>query len=237
MPPKLALRRVLRATVAIPWRNRAAFVRVLAAPVVALVVMDLVVEWAEHALGGWRSVVLSVAWWALFVVIAVRTHRLVLAKDEEQMAKASLRWSWRETRFFGWLLVIYFQVALLGLLLAMLGLAIMWVVPSGPFQLMVVVAVLPAAYLLARLSLIFPAVALDRPVDFGWAWARSAGNGWRLVLVVAVLPLAFSVVATAANSALVAAVLAAPLVVLEVVALSAAYRALVVETAPAGVGH
>jgi len=49
-------------------------------------------------------------------------------------------------------------------------------------------AKVPAFYLFARLCLIFPATAVDRKVDVKWAWRQTANNGWRLVLLVGVLP-------------------------------------------------
>src|SRR5712671_2333716 len=47
---------------------------------------------------------------------------------------------------------------------------------------------IPASYVLARLCLVFPATAIDRPVNLKWAWRLTERNGWRLVVVVAVLP-------------------------------------------------
>ena len=46
----------------------------------------------------------------------------------------------------------------------------------------------PALFLSARICLVFPATAVGRKVDLQWAWNLSASNGWRLVLVVDLLP-------------------------------------------------
>jgi hypothetical protein len=95
-------------------------------------------------------------------------------------------------------------------------------------------ASLPALYLVARLSLVFPATAIDRHVGLRWAWRMSRGNGWRLVVVVTVLPwlvshlvgLLYRDEATAAEIVLLT-VIGTALFALEIAALSVAYRELV----------
>ena len=95
-------------------------------------------------------------------------------------------------------------------------------------------ASLPALYLVARLSLVFPATAIDRPASLRWAWRTSRGNGWRLVVVVTVLPwlvshlvgLLYRDEATAAEVVLLT-VTGTALFALEIAALSVAYRELV----------
>lgn len=49
-----------------------------------------------------------------------------------------------------------------------------------------------ATYILARLSLVFPALAIDQKVNIRWAWKCSENNGWRLVATIGLLPLALS---------------------------------------------
>ena len=95
------------------------------------------------------------------------------------------------------------------------------------------VASIPALYLIARLSLVFPATAIDRPASLKWAWRTSRGNGWRLVVVITVLPwllshlvgLLYRDEATAAEI-VVLTVLGTALFALEIAALSIAYREL-----------
>ena len=38
--------------------------------------------------------------------------------------------------------------------------------------------------------MIFPATAIDERPDIKWSWDISQGNGWRLVIIVGILPLA-----------------------------------------------
>jgi hypothetical protein len=50
-------------------------------------------------------------------------------------------------------------------------------------------------YLFARFVLVFPATAMGDPMSFRDAWEISAGNGWRLVILFALIPLLYMLVA------------------------------------------
>jgi uncharacterized membrane protein YfcA len=47
---------------------------------------------------------------------------------------------------------------------------------------------IPGGYVAARLSLVLPATALDRTVTLRWSWGQTSSNGWRLFVVIGVLP-------------------------------------------------
>ena len=92
---------------------------------------------------------------------------------------------------------------------------------------------IPALYVMARLSLVLPGTALDGKPTLNWAWQLSCGNGWRLVLLVGLLPWLFTQVAVILlrhNATLVEVVLIAVLVhvllIVEVAALSLSYKEL-----------
>ena len=50
------------------------------------------------------------------------------------------------------------------------------------------IASIPAIYVLARLSLAFPAAAIDKHSSLRWSWVRTRGNGWRIFVVVGLFP-------------------------------------------------
>lgn len=92
---------------------------------------------------------------------------------------------------------------------------------------------IPGAYLLARVSLVLPMVAIGRAASLSSAWAISRHNGWRLAIVVGLLPAAFSAITgklSQQNASMLErtlpAVISAVFVVIEVVALSLSYQAL-----------
>jgi hypothetical protein len=125
-------------------------------------------------------------------MFAVTCHRLVLLDPQAVASRIAPRWSSRETRFFMWMVLVWavFLGTVWGLSMLMLNTWVAWVeVPERAwFDWTVLAAKVPAFYLVARISPVFPATAIDRKVDIRWAWRLTANNGWRLVLLVAVLP-------------------------------------------------
>ncbi len=101
-------------------------------------------------------------------------------------------------------------------------------------QLPIYIATIPSAYVLGRLSPVFPATAIDQNESLKSAWDMTRGNGWRMLIVVGLLPwiigVATSLLLRTGASIIevtVITVLTYLLLVVEVVALSLAYKELV----------
>ena len=47
---------------------------------------------------------------------------------------------------------------------------------------------LPAGYIFARLSLVFPAIAIDVRTSMKWSWKISENNGIRMLFIIGALP-------------------------------------------------
>lgn len=47
---------------------------------------------------------------------------------------------------------------------------------------------IPATYIFARLSLVFPATALNKKTGLKWSWEKTCQNGWRMVVIVGLYP-------------------------------------------------
>jgi len=226
---------VVQQALLVPWRRRREFAWALAVPLALLAGLSLARYFAREVLqaAGWTLfVVYCGVFAAFFTLFAVTCHRLVLLAPR----MPAVRWSWRESRFLSWVVTLwiaYIAVWWLGLLV----LGNLWPrdanLPAWS-PVLEFLASLPALYLVARLSLVFPATAIDRPAGLRWAWRMSRGNGWRLVVVVTVLPwlvsrlvgLLYRDEATAAEIVLLT-VLGTALFALEIAALSVAYRELV----------
>lgn len=223
----------------IPWRRRREFAWALAVPLALLAGLSLAWYFAEELLRQAQGWWLFVLYWGVFAVFftlfAVTCHRLVLLPSQRVRGIQSPRWSARDSRFLFWVLtlwILYLVVWWLGMLVT----ANLWPKHevAGWLKVIESVASLPALYLIARLSLVFPATAIDRPAGLKWAWRTSRGNGWRLVVVVTVLPwlvsrlvgLLYRDEATAAEI-VVLTVLGTAVFALEIAALSVAYRELV----------
>lgn len=233
MAANLDILKVARGAFLIPWWNRNSFARALAVPLAAIVAW--VWCWAYLAENlpqsfGW---VLWAPYVAFFVLFAVTCHRLVLLDPDEVARQMVPRWGWRETRF-ALMLVVIIGVALM-VVMAIGGIAATALVQfidvqDAPFDLLLFVVQLPAYYLVARLSILLPALAVDEPLDFRWAWSVTRGNGWRLVILVAFLPFVLTAAvnllyrssATLAESVILS-VVGYGLLAIEVTALSLSY--------------
>ena len=144
-------------------------------------------------MGSLAEFVILVLYVPAFTVFAVTCHRLILLGDDSVPNYGLMKWSKRESRFIGWsllgyfawfaisMLVMFFSVGLTGSLQA---LPVTWV-EYAPYCMLI-----PGTYLIARFSLLLPATAVDQRHDLTWAWAVTEKNGWRLVLLVGVLPIA-----------------------------------------------
>lgn len=132
----------------------------------------------------------------VYTVLAVRLHRLVLGVTDP--VQGVIRWSRRETRFLGWLLTVYFYLIVIFVAVASVAQfvsAFSSDLISGGWAFIgfMTLASLPAAYLFVRLSVLLPATAIDQKRNMAWAWSLTAGNGWRLVLMLWAVPMILSV--------------------------------------------
>ncbi len=58
------------------------------------------------------------------------------------------------------------------------------------------VAILFVSYVCCRLSPIFPSIAVDEPLAVRSAWQMTQGNGWRLLTMLMIFPIAVKVIHT-----------------------------------------
>lgn len=190
---KLDLGKVIVGAFVVPWWHWRDFLRVLAFPIAAMATLGLAWYFTVAKLPPWTAIPVCVAYGVLFAIFAVSCHRLVLLDAR----RVEAGWSRREFRFLFWLLGIYLVGVAIWLPLWTLIINVAMNLPGAgrPEQMddwMRQLAAVPAFYVGARLAPILPAVALEQNVSFRWAWRFTRGNGWRLVVVVGVLPWAIS---------------------------------------------
>lgn len=229
---------------AIPWRRRADFVRALAVPFALLAAFYVGWYFLQPKIGEMAGWTFALAYWgvfaALFTLFAVACHRLVLLDSRPLRRVPPPSWTRREGRFFLFVLGLWI-VYLVVWWVVMAVAANVWPRVSGDMstaslKVIELAGKLPALYVIARLSLVFPATAIDRNASLRWAWRLSRGNGWRLVVVVTVLPwllfylfgLLYRDEPTMVET-VVLIILGTALFAFEIAALSVAYRELAVE--------
>ena len=112
-------------------------------------------------------------------LFAVNWHRLVLLGPGQAAAGLGVRWGARETTFLVRSLMLGFGIgAVMGVPLLAIS-AVLQRTPVGlPILGLVIVA---AVFLSLRLSLVFPAIAVDLPYGFAQSWKDTAGGGLRLL--------------------------------------------------------
>lgn len=158
--------------------RRAMLARALAIPFALYLVVDLADTTAMGPV--WAAFYFALAI-ALNTVFAVTTHRLVLLGSGAVPAWGLRRWSQRESRF---------ALFMIGVALCLMPAGLLLIVPAVGPLLMVATAV----WLASRLSLVFPAIAVDEPMGLADAWQLSADHQLPLVVIVGVFPLGLTLV-------------------------------------------
>jgi hypothetical protein len=193
---RLDLGKVIAGAFLVPWWHRRAFARALALPLLLIVLHTVV--WYYYVL----PVIPEYAWLVyavyglLFTMFAVTCHRLVLLDPESVASRWKPTWSMRETRFFFWIAGLW-GAGLIGILIALTVLAAVWnwtigTRPDDDWTDWAVFALkIAGLYFFARLCMLLPATALDGKPSLRWSWDLTRSNGWRLMVVVGGLPVAF----------------------------------------------
>jgi hypothetical protein len=241
----LNVAKVVLGAFVVPWWNRRAFCRALAIPLISLASLSVAWKFTGKYLPELSNWLLYILYAALFTLFAVICHRLVLLDPGSVALVMAPRWSRRETRFIFFIVAVSLVsttvAAILMTLLFNMFLSHAFVDPSSTwFGWLDASVKIPVFYLFARFSLVFPATAIDRKVNLQWSWALTRNNGWRLFVVVSVLPWIISQVVSllyrgeaSALEIILLTVLGSALLAVEVAALSLSYRELTKEEASA----
>jgi hypothetical protein len=189
---KLPFLKVIAAAVFFAWTNKAELLKAISAPTLAFVVVWGVWSTYSDELPSYFSWIFLLAYGLSFSFLAVTCHRLILTGDVDRYKSFNAKPGSRELRFLGWVIAIYAIKSLLefvilipfhfvsaGALVDDGGRIADWVKQ---------IASIPALYVLARLSLVFPAAAIDKSCSPRWSWIRTRGNGWRIFAVVGLFP-------------------------------------------------
>jgi len=185
----LPLWRTLREAFLLIWDYRWLFGRLLIIPVALTTLLSLVTFYWPGGKGKslW-ALVEPLTNLLIFVFFAISCHRLILIGEHSVPRWGVQRWSWRETRFILCLIAIVVAIYLMSAVLGFV--AGIFLTPlerlmskTGAIVAAYMLGGLGAAcmsYLIARLSLSLPAVAVDHQPAIEAAWSQSDGNGWRV---------------------------------------------------------
>jgi len=183
------------------WQKRFMLFRALMATALAMAALDVAMRYGLKGVGGVSLVILLVFlyWmlaWAVYTLFAVTCHRIVLLGETSVPKYGLLSWTSRETRFLGWLFVLFFYgLLIIGPVLLVTFGAVFLGVPffKGYEKYWFFLGAVGLIYVFARLAVLFPATAIGERRNTDWAFETTAKNGWRLVaattLIAAPFPL------------------------------------------------
>jgi len=144
--------------------------------------------------------------WALYLLyivalawLAISVHRMVLHEGANHLAPLDSASLLRLAKFVAAMIALWLVYAALNLVLVSVAiLPFSKFVPTGAprppdplaglFPYINKVINVLALWPLARLSLLFPSLAVDRGFEPYASWQATRDNGWKLVIVIAVLP-------------------------------------------------
>ncbi len=166
-------------------------------------------------------------------VFVVRCHRLFLLNESPDSIKEALLWNKRNTTFMFTFIALTLGLGVIYILILLFTTSMgnLQVLHDNSSVFWFYITAIPFGYMFSRLSLVFPAIAIDKQNDFQRAWVISKGNGWKLFFLISVIPLTTSfIIGTIISGKLFFNLLAAFIGVLvlmfEVVMLSNAYKIL-----------
>ena len=120
---------------------------------------------------------------AFYSLFAVAWHRRTLVGPEAVTIGVAMRWGQRQWRFFRRLVLLAINLMALMFFLTILLMSFV------PIALLLSGLLIAVGLVYARVSLVLPAAAIDTPMTFAQSAKLTAGNSWRMMLAVAVLPL------------------------------------------------
>jgi hypothetical protein len=242
---KLRVVKILFDAFALVWFRRTIFMRALWLPFLLMLVLAGAWDFSETSLPSGFKWVYALAYYFLLVLFVVNCHRAVLLNSQRMNEWAIPKWSWRETRFLGWTACIWIIAVVCGMVVSVIAFTIIgntmprFLEPGSlkPSTLMLISGYFVKiiyAYIFARVCLMFPSIAVDRRLNFQQAVKLSRGNGWRLAIVVSVIPAAIKIITNivyredaSAWEYMLWLTLTSALLTVEIAALSLSYRELV----------
>jgi hypothetical protein len=178
------------------WQLRWQLLRALAVPATGYIALGYWMEpitaqnWAQQLLLSWAMT-------AILAIAAISFHRIILLGPASVPPLGVDGSNRREWRFIGNWIGLYLVVLLLMTVSMAVLMHLLALLPGnepmqrGPTDFRLIafaLAKIPALFVLSRLSLALPAIALDQPLGLRSSWQLTKGHGWRITVLVAGLP-------------------------------------------------
>lgn len=195
---KLNTLTVIKHAVSIPIQKWKPLSLVLLPSGLAMLALDLIYKFRLVPYSNFAGIIYFLLLSVLIVIFAISCHRNVLLGIGSTSKYGVLKWSFREWRYTGWAFIAYFYLYAFAALGTFVASILTDFIPGCDstyyFMVFMGITILPGIYVFARLSILFPATAIEQKTTWNWAWDVTEGNGWRLVIIVGFLPAVLSVV-------------------------------------------
>lgn len=180
------------------WRNKKVFFNTISLPSLLLVLCyALGLEYAKNS--GFPVIIIIMGTLGIGLSwLIIICHRLVLVSGFNVYKELDFRMAVRSIN----LLVMIFQVFLvMWIIEAVVMIFILYILHSY-FESNEIKDIIYwiksfsqalSVYALGRLSLVFPAIAVDKKASLKWSWIITRGNGWNMFVIVGLFPLCFFV--------------------------------------------
>ncbi|VAW83094.1 hypothetical protein MNBD_GAMMA12-2215 [hydrothermal vent metagenome] len=188
---KLPIKSILALAIMVPVRQYKIFLKALILPATILVFLQLLDIYVFSDFPD-SSLILSLLYFLVYCYFAITCHRIVLLNEKPSGIVESI-FSRRVLSFIGWLLILSIATGFAAVpFIIVLNFMFIDFNSSDNYFLLFILAFIPVIFFMAKLSLIFPAVAIDEQPKISWAWNATRNNGWRMFVVVGILPILFS---------------------------------------------
>ena len=199
MTPKLPLVSIFKDALRFPYKHYRSLLKVGLPIFVTGAIYSIFNQFSESYAVNFSVYVLNILLFigvALSLVVGIiGCHRIFLLGEDVVQNTNSFNWTGNEIRYIGWwiligvfssLIVIPFLVVLVPLLTASMN------TEFDNYRLLAGLFILvqfPILYVVSRWSLVLPASAIsNHGKSLSWSWQLSSENGWRLTLLISILP-------------------------------------------------
>jgi len=198
---------IIKEAILLLWIRRQHFWPLLVLPAALTTLLYLGGHWLLSDSPRSVGILLQIPHFLIFSFFAVACHRSILIGEHSVSRFGIPGWPRREFRFFLWLIVIYIIggmfwlfthevvdrcVGFIGTLFGEEVKALRLRLSGSKFIVFfpwILLELIPCGYLIGRLSLLLPAIAVDDQASLRSAWSQSKGYGWRMALLVGWMPI------------------------------------------------
>ena len=187
--PTISIEKIIVAAAGVTWYQRKALLKVFVLPALFLSIIINIITFLKL---GIFSVLFIIVIYFLFIPLIINVHRTVLLGSGSVDGFGIHMWGKREKLFFVWSLGIAMFTTLVIVPIAFILTGLLSGESNSALALIQILIYVPAYYIISRLSIALPAIAVDLHPNLRWVMNLTQKDHWRIFLVVGLFPLIIS---------------------------------------------